>query len=104
MVSYAPQFGRYSPGLILYWNMAEAAAGIGITRIDMGGGDYAYKRMLANAATRVASGAVDRIAVVAAAQRWQEWSASRIRGSRLLRPPARAVLRAYRRLRPGPSA
>lgn len=104
VVSYAREFGRYSPGLILYWKLAEAAPALGVTRIDLGGGDYAYKRMLANATIPVGSGAVDRIPAVAAAHRWQEWSAGRIRASRLLRPSARAVWRTYRRLWRRPSA
>ena len=99
IVSYAPRFARYSPGLLLYWNLAEAASRIGIRRIEIGGGLYPYKDMLANTEIGVASGSVDRMAMVTAARRWCETGAEWIRSSSILRPPARGALRTYRRLR-----
>jgi CelD/BcsL family acetyltransferase involved in cellulose biosynthesis len=98
IVSYSPRFARYSPGLLLYSKLAESAAGMGVTRIEIGGGDYAYKRMLSNAAMAVAGGSVDRIPLVTAARRWNEQSKDWIRASSRLRPPARMILRAYRRM------
>jgi CelD/BcsL family acetyltransferase involved in cellulose biosynthesis len=97
VVSYAPQFARYSPGLLLYWNLAEAAGGLGVKRIEIGGGDYPYKSMLANAAIAVAGGSVDRIPAVTAVRQWSEQSKDRLRAS-VLRPPARMLLRTYRRM------
>ena len=98
VVSYAPQFARYSPGLLLYWKLAESAPGAGIRRIEIGGGHYPYKAMLANTSIRVAGGSVDRMALVTAARRWSEESKAWIRSSSLLRPPARMFLRTYRRM------
>lgn len=98
VVSYAPQFARYSPGLLLYWKLAESAPGAGIRKIEIGGGHYPYKAMLANVSIRVAAGSVDRIALVTAARRWSEESKAWIRRSPVLRPPARMFLRTYRRM------
>ena len=98
IISYAPQFARYSPGLLLYWKLAESAAGASVQRIEIGGGDYPYKTMLANTSMRVAGGSVDRIAIVTAARRWSEKRKESIRGSSVLRPPARMFLRTYRRM------
>jgi CelD/BcsL family acetyltransferase involved in cellulose biosynthesis len=97
--SYNPTFASYSPGLMLFVALAESAADIGVRRIELGGGGYRYKRLLANDGVPVAGGTVDRIPLITAARRWQQYGADRIRGSRLLRPPARLVLRTFRRLR-----
>jgi CelD/BcsL family acetyltransferase involved in cellulose biosynthesis len=98
IISYAPEFARYSPGLLLYWNLAKAANGAGVRRIEIGGGDYAYKRMLANSSIGVAGGSVDRIPLVANARRLSEESRRWIRASPLLRPPARTFFRTCRRM------
>lgn len=98
VISYAPEFARYSPGLLLYWKLAESAADLGVTRIEIGGGDYQYKRMLANASIAVAGGAVDRISIATAARRWSEENRLWIRSSPVLRPPARTLLRTCRRM------
>ena len=97
--SYNPRFARYSPGVGLFLRIAEAAPGFGVQRIEVGGGDYPYKRLLANDTITVASGTVDRMPALTAVRRWREHGADAIRGSRLLRPPARVVLRTCRRLR-----
>jgi CelD/BcsL family acetyltransferase involved in cellulose biosynthesis len=99
VVSYAPAFARYSPGLLLYWKMAEAAGSIQVRRIELGGGNYPYKRMLANAATTVDAGAVDRVPGIAMTRRWQAAAGQWVRASPGLRPHARRLLRTYRRLR-----
>lgn len=98
-IAYAPQFARYSPGLLLYLKMAEHAAAAGFNRIEVGGGDYPYKRTLMNGSIAVAGGAVDRLPLVGAARRWGHAAADVIRQSPVLRPPARALLRASRRIR-----
>jgi CelD/BcsL family acetyltransferase involved in cellulose biosynthesis len=97
-VAYAPEFARYSPGLLLYWKLAESAASAGVLRIEIGGGHYPYKNTLANTSMRVAGGSVDRVALVTVARRWSEERKEWIRGSSVLRPPARMFLRTYRRM------
>ena len=100
-IAYAPRFARYSPGLILYLKMAQHASIAGLRTIELGGGDYPYKRALMNRSITVAEGAVDRLPLVGAARRWQHSRANFIRRSPLLRPQARTVLRAYRRIKYG---
>lgn len=96
---YAPGFARYSPGLLLFLKMAEAAPGLGLQCIELGGGEYAYKGRLANSSIPVAAGTVDRLPAMTAARQWQYAGEDWIRRSRLLRPPARTLLRTYRRLK-----
>jgi CelD/BcsL family acetyltransferase involved in cellulose biosynthesis len=97
-IAYAPEFARYSPGLLLYWKLAESAASAGVLRIEIGGGHYPYKNTLANTSMRVAGGSVDRMALVTAARRWSEERKEWIRGSSVLRPPARVFFRTWRRM------
>lgn len=95
-IAYAPRFARYSPGLILYLKMAQHASIAGLRTIELGGGDYPYKRALMNRSITVAEGGVDRLPLIGAARRWQYSSANLIHRSPLLRPTARTILRACR--------
>lgn len=97
--SYNPRFARYSPGLLLFLKMAESASTMGLQCIELGGGDYPYKRTLMNRSVMVAEGTVDRAPAFTAARRWRYSSEEWIRRSPLLRPPARTVLRTFRKLR-----
>jgi CelD/BcsL family acetyltransferase involved in cellulose biosynthesis len=56
--SYDSSLSRFSPGTIMLFALAEEAANRGITRIDFGGGQDAYKFSLANDSYPVAGGAV----------------------------------------------
>jgi CelD/BcsL family acetyltransferase involved in cellulose biosynthesis len=58
--AYAPQFAKYSPGLLLLLKMAEHAPQIGLRTIDLGTGMTLYKRRLMNASVSVAEGSVER--------------------------------------------
>lgn len=98
-IAYAPEFAAYSPGLLLYLQLAQRAPAAGIRRIVLGSGDYPYKEALMNHAIEVASGAVDRFGAAGRIGRWCEQGASAIRRSPVLRPPARGALRAYRHAR-----
>ncbi len=98
VVSYSPRFAHYSPGLLLYWKLAESATTIGVGRIEIGGGHYPYKQMISNNAIAVAAGSVDRLRLVTAARRRSEDAKDWIRASPLLRPPARIMLRTCRRM------
>jgi CelD/BcsL family acetyltransferase involved in cellulose biosynthesis len=56
--AYDPDFGRYSPGLIMLFELAEDAASRGVKRIDLGYGQHEYKFKLATDSYPVAAGAV----------------------------------------------
>lgn len=99
LTSYAPEFARYSPGLMLLLKMAEAAPTLGVQAIELGGGQYPYKERFANSSIRVAAGTVDRIPMMTIARRCRESGEDWIRRSRMVRPPARAIFRMYRRVR-----
>lgn len=58
--AYDPEFGRYSPGLILLLMIARQACDSGITRIDLGKGDDGYKSSFASGADPVATAFADR--------------------------------------------
>ena len=53
---YDPAYARYSPGLVLFMRLAEAAAADGVTRIDLGRGEESYKTSLKTGEHRVAEG------------------------------------------------
>jgi CelD/BcsL family acetyltransferase involved in cellulose biosynthesis len=58
--AYAPQFAKYSPGLLLLLKMCQHAPQIGLRTIDLGTGMTLYKRRLMNASVPVAEGSVER--------------------------------------------
>jgi CelD/BcsL family acetyltransferase involved in cellulose biosynthesis len=57
--AYDPALSRYSPGITLLLMMAEAAAGGGIGRINLGRGEHGYKDAAKTADLVVAKGLVD---------------------------------------------
>lgn len=65
--AYDPAFAPYSPGLILLMRLAEASQTAGVDTIDLGTGDYEFKRMLANRVVVVAEGAVTTPSAIAKA-------------------------------------
>jgi CelD/BcsL family acetyltransferase involved in cellulose biosynthesis len=67
--AYDPEFGAYSPGLVLLLDMARSAPSLGIRTIDLGKGDARYKRALASRSVAVAEGAIARRSLAAAAWR-----------------------------------
>lgn len=58
--AYDPALSRYSPGLILALELIEDAAASGLTRVDLGVGDEAYKQRLMTGELRLAEGAFER--------------------------------------------
>jgi CelD/BcsL family acetyltransferase involved in cellulose biosynthesis len=56
--AYDPDLGRFSPGMIMAFEIAEEAACRGITRYDLGYGQDSYKRGLANQSYGIAGGAI----------------------------------------------
>jgi CelD/BcsL family acetyltransferase involved in cellulose biosynthesis len=57
--AYNPRFEKYSPGIILLLKMAEVAASIGISTIDLGKGRQPYKERLMNGVVPLAHGFVE---------------------------------------------
>ena len=57
-MSYDPELSRFSPGMVLWSPLARAAEERGISQIDLGAGQDAYKFGLYNDSYRVAGGAV----------------------------------------------
>jgi CelD/BcsL family acetyltransferase involved in cellulose biosynthesis len=53
------EFERFSPGMLIFINMARSANDLGLTRIDLGKGDLAHKRRLANSTVAVAKARVE---------------------------------------------
>ena len=96
--AYERAFGKYSPGELLLVEMARAAAGNGLVRLDLGKGDDAYKNSFCNHVIPVAEGAVvvsRPLAVIRSAQRLV---VGMLRRS-ILAAPIRVPVRALRRLR-----
>lgn len=56
--AYEPEFAHFSPGILLLLAMAERAAELGVSRIDLGVGRAQYKQRLMNAATPILEGEV----------------------------------------------
>jgi len=63
--AYDPALARYSPGLILYVRMAEAAAEAGLGHLDLGKGDEIYKQWLKTHDLTVGEGALYRPSMAA---------------------------------------
>jgi CelD/BcsL family acetyltransferase involved in cellulose biosynthesis len=58
--AYDPAYAEHSVGSILWLDMIEAAVASPLREIDMGPGDYAYKRATANSARPLAQGFIGR--------------------------------------------
>lgn len=56
--AHDPEFQRYSPGMILLMEMITGAMKLGIKSIDLGSGDYDFKRRLSNRKVSLIKGAV----------------------------------------------
>lgn len=70
--AYDPSFEQLRPGVVGWRAMIEAAAAAGLRDVEMGPGDYQYKRTLATHSMEIADGFVARPSV-AAAVRAVEW-------------------------------
>jgi CelD/BcsL family acetyltransferase involved in cellulose biosynthesis len=100
--AYDRRFWRCSPGLLLLQRIIEHAAEAGMREVELGGCDeYPYKRLFMNDSRVLLEGTVGAVPVIATVDRWRHSSENWVRHSRLLRPPARRLLRAYRRARHG---
>lgn len=54
--AYDPLAHRFSPGLLLLDEICERHEELGVTRVDLGPGEYRYKREFANASFQIHSG------------------------------------------------
>jgi CelD/BcsL family acetyltransferase involved in cellulose biosynthesis len=57
-IAHDPALSHFSPGLVLFEEIIEYACKNGITEIDLGAGDYRFKRNLANSARPLCGGFV----------------------------------------------
>ncbi len=93
--TYNPEFGKYSPGVLLHLELAKSAAELGVRRIDLGRGENRMKASLGSGAFPVAIGCVDRRPV----NRLLRKGWHRLRGFANSSPLAKTPLAAYRRVR-----
>jgi hypothetical protein len=49
LIAHNPDFERYSPGLMLFQDILKSMDGTPYMRLDLGTGDYRFKRELSNA-------------------------------------------------------
>jgi CelD/BcsL family acetyltransferase involved in cellulose biosynthesis len=92
------ELSKYSPGCILLLKLAEHAARSGISVLDLGKGDEAYKSSFMTGAVQVAEGAVDTESWPATLWHVRRRSRQWLRHSPAL-APIREGVRAYRQLR-----
>lgn len=96
--AYNVEFDRYSPGLILLLKLAEAAAGRGVRRIDLGPGDDHYKQCFKSGDVKMGQGYVSH-SLLASRLRCA-WYGAKVQIRRSpWRPYLEAPLNASRRLR-----
>ncbi len=99
--TYNNQYSRYSPGGLLLLKLAEMVAEDGITLLDLGKGDDAYKPSFATSEIMLAEGSVMLPSLVTSMRRAQTVSEEFLRHSPLalpVRAPVKAVKKLKRRL------
>ena len=97
--AYDPEFGRFSPGIILLLRLAQALAGTGVRVIDLGKGDASYKQRLMTGAAELWEGCVELPSFRTNLQRLRrkaELYAARGGLAGLLQLPLRAIRRIER--------
>jgi CelD/BcsL family acetyltransferase involved in cellulose biosynthesis len=94
--AYDPEFAQYSPGLTLLLKLAEGAQQADIKVLDLGAGDYGYKRIFMNRSVALAQGAIERPSVAAGAARTERAAKWLVRRTAMA-PRLRRLARASRR-------
>lgn len=94
--AYDPEFAQYSPGLILLLKLAEGAQQANIKILDLGAGDYGYKRIFMNRSVALAQGSIELPSVAAGAARTRRAAKSLIRRTTMA-PRLRRLVRGSRR-------
>lgn len=100
--THAPGFDRFSPGLLLLWELLRQLEQAGATRLDLGKGDDGYKARFATAEVALAEGFVELPSLVASARKMRRGLEARARrgpAHRLLRPLAHGLRSLAARLR-----
>jgi CelD/BcsL family acetyltransferase involved in cellulose biosynthesis len=94
--SYNEQFSKYSPGLLLLLEMAEASETLGIRSIDLGKGSSFYKDRLKSCSVPIAEGCIELPSVASSLRRWRRGAEAWAKTSALAAParyPGRALKR-----------
>ncbi|GAA0907457.1 GNAT family N-acetyltransferase [Pseudonocardia zijingensis] len=100
--TYNPELGGYSPGLLLHFLMAEAAAEREITAFDLGAGDFGYKDALRTSDEVLVRGWAFRTTAAGIGRRATTAAAHGIRTLTARTPRVRAALKGVRdRVRAG---
>ncbi|GAA5110989.1 GNAT family N-acetyltransferase [Pseudonocardia adelaidensis] len=94
--TYNPDLGGYSPGLLLHFLMAEAAAEHGIVAFDLGAGEFGYKNVLSTTDEVLTRGWAFRATAVGIGRRAATAPAHGIRTLTARAPRARAALKGLR--------
>ncbi len=79
--AFEPQYGQYSPGMIMLWRLIRNLKELNCIKIDFGPGDQNYKEYFANCHIKVACGRLDASESVAVARRLYRYIRRRIRAS-----------------------
>lgn len=103
--AYDPEFGRFSPGLVMHLRMAEAAAAEGVALLDLGRGRKEYKDQLKTREIPVYEGWLTRRHPVALGHRARRAPVRALRNTVVARPelfgPADRLLKAAGSVRTG---
>jgi CelD/BcsL family acetyltransferase involved in cellulose biosynthesis len=94
--TYDPELGGYSPGLLLHFLMAEAAAEHGIVAFDLGAGEFGYKDVLSDSDDVLTRGWVFRGTAAGIGRRAATAPAHGIRVLARRSPRVRAALKGVR--------
>ncbi len=70
-IAHEPALSHFSPGLILFEKMIEHLSNAGMHELDLGAGDYRFKRNLANAARPLCGGFAGNGTLSARLRAWQ---------------------------------
>ena len=73
-IAYDQAHATYSPGMVLFLKIAEAAAKQGVTRIHLGAGDQRFKQSLASGTVPVSIGAIESRSVSTFARHAWRWT------------------------------
>lgn len=96
--AYDRKFGKYSPGMVLIYMMAQQANEYGVTRIDLGKGDEEYKFRISSGIDHVSEGCVD-VSRTTQLLRRGFWAARAWIQNSPLRSTARVPYRLFKRVR-----
>jgi CelD/BcsL family acetyltransferase involved in cellulose biosynthesis len=96
--SYASEYARYSPGLVLLIKMAESASSLGLRTIDLGKGKTLYKDRFKNSEVMLAEGSVELPSLVTLRRQLRR-SVRSLVGKTPLELPAQRLVQLVRRLR-----